>query len=154
MAEFANIEGVQKIPLVRRADDRGYVTEIMRADDKFYKKFGQVYIATCYKGVVKAWHMHKIQTDYFYVPFGTTKIGLCDDRPNSKTKGKYQVVILGERGEEALLIIPPLVWHGQMAISDFSGVINVPTEPYNRETPDEYRKGVEELEDIWTVKNR
>lgn len=154
MAEFANIEGVQKIPLVRRADDRGYVTEIMRADDKFYNKFGQVYIATCYKGVVKAWHMHKVQTDYFYVPFGTSKIGLYDDRPQSKTKGKYQMVILGEKGEEALLIIPPRVWHGQMAISDFSGVINVPTEAYNRAKPDEYRKGVEELEDIWTVINR
>ena len=154
MAEYANIEGVQKVQLTRRADDRGYVTEIMRSDDRFFKKFGQVYIATCYQGVAKAWHMHKIQSDYFYVPFGTTKIGLYDDRPNSKTKGKYQIVIMGEKGEDCLLIIPPLVWHGQMAISDFSGIINIPTELYNRETPDEYRRGIEELEDIWTVKNK
>ena len=154
MIEYASIEGVQKIALNRIADDRGYLTEIMRSDDKYFKKFGQVYIATCNKGVIKAWHMHKIQTDYFYVPFGTTKVGLYDDRPNSKTKGKYQVVILGERGEEALLIIPPLVWHGQMALSEFSGVINIPTELFNYEKPDEHRKSLDEFEDIWTVKNR
>ncbi|KAF0135310.1 MAG: spsL [Candidatus Saganbacteria bacterium] len=154
MVEFAKIEGVQKIALKRNSDDRGYVTELMRSDDKFFNKFGQVYIATCYKGVVKAWHLHEIQTDYFYVPFGTTKIGLYDDRPNSKTKGKYQVEILGEKGEDALLIIPPFVWHGQMAISAFSGVINIPTELYNKAKPDEFRKSVDEFEDIWTVKSR
>ncbi|MFA4966609.1 MAG: dTDP-4-dehydrorhamnose 3,5-epimerase family protein [Candidatus Margulisiibacteriota bacterium] len=152
--EFANIEGVQKILLKRNADDRGYVTEIMRSDDKFFKKFGQVYIATCHKNVVKAWHFHKIQTDYFYSPFGTMKVGLYDDRPDSKTKGKYQIVILGEKGEDALLIIPPFIWHGFTAISDFAGVINIPSELYNREKPDEYRRPPEELEDVWTAKNR
>lgn len=154
MAEFAEIEGVQKIPLKRHVDDRGYLMEIMRSDDKFFKKFGQIYMTTCNRGVIKAWHMHKVQTDYFLVPFGTAKIGLHDTRENSKTKGKYQVVILGEAGEEALLIIPPLVMHGMMGLSDLCSIINIPTELFNYKQPDEYREPVEKFEDIWTIQNR
>src|SRR3989338_3104672 len=105
MLEFTNLEGVLEVPLVRRPDDRGFVTEILRSDDKHFRKFGQIYVATCRKGIAKAWHAHKIQTDHFYVPVGTAKIGLYDDRPNSKTKGKYQIVILGQEGEDCLLII-------------------------------------------------
>jgi dTDP-4-dehydrorhamnose 3,5-epimerase len=154
MAEFAEIEGVQKMPLKRHVDDRGYLMEIMRSDDKFFKKFGQIYMTTCNRGVIKAWHMHKVQTDYFFVPFGTAKIGLHDTRENSQSKGKYQVVILGEAGEEALLIIPPLVMHGMMGLSDLCGIINIPTELFNYKQPDEYREPVEKFEDIWTVQNR
>lgn len=154
MAEFAEIEGVQKIPLKRHVDDRGYLMEIMRSDSPFFKKFGQIYMTTCNRGVIKAWHMHKKQTDYFFVPFGTAKIGLHDTRENSKTKGKYQTVILGEAGDEALLVIPPLVMHGMMGLSDLCGIINIPTELFDYKDPDEFRKPLSEYEDIWTIQNR
>jgi dTDP-4-dehydrorhamnose 3,5-epimerase len=148
------IEGVKKIPLTRRPDDRGFVTEILRSDEEHFLKFGQVYVATCRQGVAKAWHCHKKQTDNFYIVKGTAKIGLYDDRENSSTKGEYMQVIMGEEGEDILLIIPPLVWHGQMALSEMSYLMNIPSEPYNREKPDELRKGIDELEDIWTVKSK
>lgn len=148
------IEGVKKINLTRHSDDRGWVTEILRSDDEHFLKFGQIYVATCRKGIVKAWHAHRKQTDNFYVVKGTAKIGLYDGRENSPTFGKYMQVILGEEGEDVLLTIPPLVWHGQMGLSETSYLINIPTEVYNREEPDELRKSVEELEDIWSIKNR
>jgi dTDP-4-dehydrorhamnose 3,5-epimerase len=148
------IDGVKKIPLVRHADDRGYVTEILRRDAPHFKAFGQIYVTSCRRNVVKAWHCHKKQTDHFYAIKGTLKIGLFDDRPKSPTNGEYNVFILGDDGEDVLLIIPPRVWHGQMALSEMSYLINIPTEPYNHKKPDELRKGVEELEDIWTIRNR
>lgn len=148
------IEGVKKISLVRNPDDRGYVTEILRCDSPHFIKFGQVYVASCRRNVVKAWHCHEKQTDHFYVIKGTAKIGLYDDRVDSPTHGEYNVFILGEDGEDALLILPPLVWHGQMGLSEMSYLINIPTEPYNPDNPDELRKGIDELEDIWTIKNR
>jgi len=148
------IEGVKKAPLTRRADDRGFVTEILRSDDEHFTKFGQVYVATCRRGVAKAWHAHRFQTDYFYIVKGTAKIGLYDDREGSPTRGEYMTVIMGEEGEDILLVIPPGVWHGQMALSEMSYLINIPSEPYNRQNPDELRKGIEELEDIWTMKSR
>ena len=104
------IDGVKKIPLVRHPDDRGYVTEILRCDSPHFAKFGQAYVATCRRNVVKAWHCHEIQTDNFCVVKGTAKIGLYDDRPDSQTRGEYNVFILGEDGEDVLLIIPQ--WYG------------------------------------------
>jgi len=148
------IEGVKKIPLVRHVDDRGWVEEILRADDAHFQKFGQAYVTTCRRGVVKAWHCHRKQTDHFCMISGTGKIGLHDDREGSPTRGEYNTVILGDDGEKVLLVIPPLVWHGQMALSEFTYLLNIPTEPYNSKEPDELRKPVAELDDIWTVKSR
>lgn len=148
------IDGVKKINLVRHADDRGYVQELLRRDDPHFEKFGQVYVTTCRKGVIKAWHCHKLQTDRFVVVHGTSKIGLYDDRPDSPTRGEYNVFIIGDDADNALIVIPPMVLHGQMALSEVSYLINMPTEPYNKDNPDEIRKPISELKDIWTIKNR
>jgi len=154
MANMGMIDGVKKIPLKRHVDDRGYVTEILRSDDPHFEKFGQIYITTCRKNVIKAWHRHLLQADHFYAVAGTVKIGLYDDREDSPTHDRYMQVILGEQGENILLVIPKLVWHGQMALSEFSYMVNIPTMRYNRENPDEERRGIHELEDIWTIVNR
>lgn len=148
------IDGVKVISLKRFPDDRGYLVEILRADDPYFVQFGQIYMSKLRKGVIKAWHKHEKQTDYFYVASGTSKIGLYDDRASSPTQGEYQSVILGDDGENALLAIPPMVWHGQMSLSDSTLLINMPTEPYNRQQPDEIRAGVEDFKDIWSIKNR
>ena len=148
------IDGVKKIPLRRIADDRGYVTEILRSDVEHFQSFGQVYVSSCRQNIIKAWHAHQKQTDHMYVVKGTAKLGLFDDREGSPTRGEYMQVILGEDGEDTLLIIPPLVWHGQMALSEMSYLINVPTEAYNYDVPDELRKPVDSFEDIWTVQSR
>ena len=151
---MSQIEGVQRIPLTRHVDDRGYLVEVLRASDPHFDKFGQIYVSLCRRGVIKAWHAHQRQTDRFYVVAGTSKIGLWDGRPKSPTHGRYDQVILGEHGEEALLIVPPMVWHGQMSLSEVTYLINLPTEVYDPAQPDELRKGLDELEDLWTVQPR
>ncbi|MFQ5893157.1 MAG: hypothetical protein ACE5H5_02485 [Nitrospinota bacterium] len=40
-------------------DARGRLMELMRPDWEEFEQFGQVYMTTCYPGVVKAWHYHK-----------------------------------------------------------------------------------------------
>ena len=151
---MAGIAGLQRVNLVRHADDRGYLVELLRATDPHFVKFGQVYVSFLRRGVIKAWHAHERQTDRFYVVAGTSKIGLCDGRPASPTHGQYEQVSLGEHGDDVLLLIPPLVWHGQMSLSETTYLINLPTEVYDPAHPDEIRKGIDELEDIWTVKPR
>jgi dTDP-4-dehydrorhamnose 3,5-epimerase len=148
------IEGVQLIRLTRHADDRGYLTEVLRRDDPYFQGFGQAYISYLRKGVIKAWHKHEKQTDYFYVVSGTSKIGLYDDRDGSSTQGQYQTVALGEAGLDALLMIPPLVWHGQMSLSEVTYLLNLPTEPYDPNIPDEIRAPLDAFDDVWTIKNR
>jgi dTDP-4-dehydrorhamnose 3,5-epimerase len=133
------IEGVS----VRRArvlpDERGRLGEIMRADDPWFEKFGQVYFTTTYPNVVKAWHYHKKQTDHFYVVKGMVKIALYDQRQDSPTKGEINELYLGEHCP-ALLRIPPGVLHGWMCISPTEAyIVNVVSEMYNYAEPDEFR---------------
>lgn len=134
------IEGVELKDLQVIPDERGRLMEILRCDDKIFSGFGQVYFTTAYPGVVKAWHYHKKQDDFFCVIKGMAKIVLFDNRKNSKTKGKINEFFLGEHNTK-LLKIPRLVYHGFKCISEKECIIlNIPTKPYNHKNPDEYRE--------------
>lgn len=134
------IEGVVIKKLTRHVDERGYVMEILRADEGVFEKFGQAYLSACFAGVVKAWHRHRVQSDHFCCLVGNLKIGLYDDRPNSSTVGQAQTIVIGELNP-TLVRIPPLVWHGFMALNNQTAmVLNIPTEVYNYEQPDEQRR--------------
>ena len=104
--------------------------------------------------MVKAWHKHETQNDNFYVVSGTMKVGLYDDREGSPTNGEYQVVMLGEKADDARLHIPAGVWHGMMAVGGFAVMLNIPTELYDYDDPDEIRAPWDAFDDVWTVKNR
>ena len=133
------IEGVKTKQLAVIPDERGWLLEILRCDDEFFMKFGQVYLTTAYPDVVKAWHMHKIQTDNFCCIHGMMKVVLYDDRKDSLTFGEINEFFIGERNP-MLISVPPFVYHGFKAIgSEIAYFLSVPTEPYNYKKPDEYR---------------
>ena len=133
------IKGVEIKRLVIFKDERGRLMEILRSDDKIFKKFGQVYITTAYPGIVKAWHYHKKQDDYFSCIKGKIRLALYDAREKSSTFGKIDEFILS-MDEPKLIRIPKQVYHGFKCISDEEAmVINIPTLPYNRKDPDEFR---------------
>ncbi len=120
-------------------DQRGRLGEIMRADDPWFEKFGQVYFTTTYPGVVKAWHYHKKQTDHFYVAKGTVKIALYDKREDSPTYETVNEIYLGEHCP-GLLRVPAGIFHGWMCVGRQEAyIVNLPTETYNYAEPDEYR---------------
>ncbi len=120
-------------------DERGRLMEILRCDDSFFEKFGQVYMTTAYPGVVKGWHYHKKQYDNMAVVKGMMKIVLYDSRQESATFGEVNEIIAGIHNP-VLVRIPPLVYHGFKCISEEEAiVINTPTEVYNYNEPDEYR---------------
>ena len=120
-------------------DERGWLVEIMRSDWEHFQKFGQAYITAAYPQVVKAWHMHKKQTDNVTCIKGMIKLVLYDDREKSKTKNEINEFIIGERNL-LLVKIPPEVWHGFKTITEeCSLVLNIPTELYHYNEPDEYR---------------
>ena len=134
------IHGVQVKKLKPIPDERGMVMEILRADDSVFEMFGQVYLSIVYPGVVKGWHYHKVQTDHFAIVRGMAKVVLYDDRKDSPTKGEVQEFFIGEQNP-ILVKIPPGVVHGIKGVgTEPAYMINCPTEPYNRDKPDEYRK--------------
>ena len=134
MIQDVNTKNLRVIP-----DERGYLMEILRNDDPFFDKFGQVYMTTAYPNVVKGWHFHELQTDYMTCVFGMIKLVLFDKRPESQTLGESQEFFIGERNP-MLISIPPGVLHGFKGIGDKTAIIvNTITETYNYENPDEYR---------------
>lgn len=134
------IDGVKTKQLRVIPDKRGRLIEILRNDDKeFFSQFGQVYMTTAYPGAVKAWHFHKKQYDNFSVVHGMMKVVLYDGRKNSPTFGEVNQFFMGTHNP-MLLQIPPLVMHGFKCISETEAiVVNVPTEVYNYDEPDEFR---------------
>lgn len=134
------IAGVKVKPLRVIPDERGWLMEIMRADQgDVFTKFGQVYVSATYPGVVKAWHYHRRQADNFACVAGMVKLVLVDTRDDSPTQGAINEFFLGSQNP-ALVHVPNLVYHGWKCISlDASLVVNVPDEPYNYSEPDEYR---------------
>ena len=121
-------------------DERGRLLEVLRSDDSdFFSKFGQVYVSTTYPNVVKAWHYHKIQIDHFVCVHGMVKLVLYDSREASPTHGEINEFYLGVHNP-ILVQVPNLVYHGWMCVSVEEGiVVNVPTELYHYQSPDEYR---------------
>lgn len=133
------IQGVRVKALVVQADARGRLVEILRRDEELFEQFGQVYMTTAYPGVVKGWHYHKQQVDHFCCVRGMIKLALYDDRDGSSTRGHVNEFFLGPYAPKVVRV-PSLVWHGFMCVSEEEAiVINVPTEPYDHTSPDEYR---------------
>ena len=133
------IEGVAVKDLKLVPDERGFLMEILRRDDPLFQQFGQAYITAAYPGVVKAWHYHRHQTDYFCVLSGMAKVVLYDAREGSPTHGQVNEFFLGEQRRQ-LLVIPPLVYHGFKNIgTELCLLLNLPTELYDYAGPDELR---------------
>ncbi len=133
------IQGVEVKRLTRHADERGYLMELLRSDDEIFNKFGQCYVSMNYPNVIRAWHWHQKQDDYFVVVKGMIRVGLCDMREGSPTRGEVNEFYLGENND-IVLKIPVGVAHGYKTVGvEPSLLVNFTSEVYNREEPDEQR---------------
>src|SRR3954452_1857463 len=95
-AKPPRIHDVKTKPLRLIPDERGWLMEILRADDgEFFSKFGQVYVSATYPGVVKAWHFHKVQVDHFACAAGMIKLVCIDTRDDSATNGAVNEFFIG-----------------------------------------------------------
>jgi dTDP-4-dehydrorhamnose 3,5-epimerase len=133
------IKGVKTKNLKVIPDERGRLMEILRKDDSLFLKFGQVYMTTTYPEVVKAWHMHEKQADNVVCIKGMIKLVLYDPRKKSSTYKEVNQFLIGIHNP-MLVQIPAGVYHGWMCISvEEAIIINIPTEVYDYEKPDELR---------------
>ena len=140
------IHGVKTKILKVIPDERGRLMEILRCDDELFRKFGQVYMTTNYPGVVKAWHYHELQFDNVACVKGMIKLVLHDPRPKSPTKGTTEEFFIGDH-HPMLVRIPPMVYHGWKCISEIESiVVNITTEVYCYDQPDEHRCPYDDLE--------
>jgi len=128
------IDGVATKILARLPDERGFFEELIRVSDPFFKEgFGQLSRSFMHEGVVKAWHVHKTQIDWWYILSGTVKVVLYDTRSDSKTKGQIQEFVLGENGDDLILKIPAGIAHGCKVLKGPSHLVYVTSSVYNKE---------------------
>lgn len=129
------IDGVAIKELVRHPDERGYFEEIIRSSDDFFKEgFAQLSHSHMLAGVVKAWHIHKTQIDWWFIAGGVVKAALYDTRKESKTFRELNEFTLGGHEEPNRVIkIPAGVAHGLKVIEGPADLIYVTSGIYSRD---------------------
>lgn len=135
------IKDLEIKPLISHGDDRGFFREIIRGTDPFFPQgsFAQWSHSKMQKDVVKAWHYHHVQYDWWYIPIGRAQIGLYDYREESPTYGSLLLFELGESSKfgertfEACVKIPQGVLHGCRVLSEQAHLFYITSEIYNPE---------------------
>jgi len=115
------IRDVEVKPYALWPDDRGYFLEVARLGQGLVAEFSatstQVSAALNYPGIIKAFHFHKFQTDYWVAAAGLLQVALVDLRRGSKSFGVKNTLYVGALRPWQLLI-PPGVAHGYKVIGE------------------------------------
>jgi len=166
---LGRIDGVMVKTFKKHADQRGYFIEQLKRGDlddegkPFIPEqpFAQMSRSLAYaRGgnppeLIKAFHWHKKQWDYWDVVQGNARVVLVDLRSESATCGRIQTLILGENSP-AMVAIPPYVAHGYQVLDLRDVVLNYyVTEPYDPTAPDEGRIAWNDprIGFDWTIQN-
>lgn len=119
ITESTKIKDVQLVTLKAFADDRGRFIETFRTEwfpQRSWDKI-QTNRSDSKAGVLRGLHFHHHQVDYWYVPRGTIRVGLCDLRPDSPTFMATQTLEIGDDNQMGVFI-PVGVAHGFYALTD------------------------------------
>ena len=127
------IDGITFKDLVRHPDERGFFEEIIRVTDPFFSEgFGQLSRSSMHTGVVKAWHVHRTQIDWWYVVRGSVKVVLYDAREKSSTYQTLDEYLLGDEGRNSVLKIPAGVSHGLKVMKGPADLVYVTSGMYTK----------------------
>lgn len=126
------IEGVEIKELTTHCDERGYFRELIRSTDEFFEEgFGQWSVSLMHQGTIKAWHIHQLQTDWWYVASGTLKVVLNDRREDSPTRDETMELLMGGAHPARIVKIPPGVAHGCKCISGDASLFYITSRAYD-----------------------
>ena len=133
------LQGIKVKQVKRSPDERGYFTEVMRADwkDLFEEDtIAQANLSSTYPGIIRAWHRHlRGQTDYFLALKGAVKICAFDDKTHELDE------VISNTLNPQLVRMPGHFWHGFKALGDESAmVLYFTTRLYDHANPDEERR--------------
>ena len=131
------IDGVLTKDLTRHPDERGFFEELIRVSDPIFKEgFGQLSRSSMITGVVKAWHVHRTQIDWWYVVRGTVKVALYDTRKDCPTYKQLNEFVLGEEAQDGILKIPAGVAHGLKVMKGPCDLVYITSSTYNKDEED------------------
>jgi len=130
------LRGVEMRSLTKRADERGFFTELVRQDWIDDDSLQQCNFSITYPGVVRAWHRHtRGQTDNFVVLRGAIKLCAFDDA----TAELSEIVLTSDVLQSAR--IPGHYWHGFKVLGEQRAyLVYFVNQLYDYAAPDEERR--------------
>ncbi len=135
------------VPASIYTDDRGW--SLMNQMQGVMTPEGQINISVQYPGVIKAWHRHQKQTDFWMCIRGHLKAGV-----HRESDGASWLIVMGEK-KPGTLIIPPPLWHGAATVGDESAqLLYYVTHAFNPQQPDEDRRAHDSVTGFpWAVRH-
>ena len=133
------LEGIIIKPLIKRFDERGFFSEIIRLDWSNVlqgEAFVQANLSISYPNIIRAWHRHlRGQVDCFVIIKGALKICIFDD----DTEELNEIISTGEVPQ--LVRVPGRYWHGFKVVGDEAAwLIYFVNRLYDHNDPDEERR--------------
>jgi dTDP-4-dehydrorhamnose 3,5-epimerase len=142
------IEGVQRIPLRRFEDERGWFMELARAS-KLPKPMRQTNLSSSRRGVIRGLHYHERgQDDLFVCLQGMARVVVLD-----RASGETFTEDIGDDNPMAIYI-PGINAHGFEALTDLLFCYHV-TEEYDPSDPDEHGVPWDDprVVDLWSTRS-
>lgn len=136
------------VPTSVYADDRGW--SLMNQFQGVLGAQGQVNYSVMYPHVVKAWHRHARQTDFWLCLHGHLKVGVYRE-----DDGQAWQAVIGEK-RQGVVIVPPPLWHGAATVGpESAGLLYYVTQQYDPANPDEDRMAHDAVASFpWQVQHR
>ncbi len=133
------------VPASIYADDRGW--SVMNLFQGVLTPQGQINFSLMYPGVIKAWHRHEKQTDFWLPATGQIKVGV-----QREEDGQTWMLVTGEK-HPGITIVPPKLWHGAATVGhEPAGLFYYVTRRYDPADPDEQRRAYDSIDGFpWTV---
>jgi dTDP-4-dehydrorhamnose 3,5-epimerase-like enzyme len=96
---------------------------------------GQINYSVQHPTVIKAWHRHALQTDYWCVVHGIMRVGVMEH-----AGPRRWLTDVGE-SSPVIVVIPATLWHGVQTMSSTdAGLLYYVDQIYNTKNPDEDRR--------------
>ena len=100
---------------------------------------------------IVAWHRHARQTDYWFCPKGSFKVGLAYPQEDGSFKVEWEY--LSDKNFRTLKI-PPGIYHGYKALEPNSIMMYYLDEKYDFEHPDEEKVLPGHFGESWEVEDK
>ena len=98
-------------------DDRGKILHMMRNDDSYFSKFGEIYFSYVFPKKIKAWHIHKKMTLNLCVPLGSVKFVFKTEKDSIS-----RVETIGEN-DYSRIPVHPKIWFAMIGIANPNSLI-------------------------------
>jgi dTDP-4-dehydrorhamnose 3,5-epimerase len=136
------------VPTQFFTDDRGW--SLMNQMQGVMGAEGQINFSVQYPAVIKAWHRHRKQTDFWMCVSGHLKVGV-----HREADGASWALVIGEK-RPGTVVIPPPLWHGAATVGPApAGLLYYVTHAFDAGDPDEERRAYDSVAGFsWAVEHK